>query len=72
MNIANKVKKISEYLLEDVTTIKTDYVVRKGIKLTNEYNDSVTPISMLEESDKAILNILFKDKIDDFYYVEKI
>ena len=69
--LKEKVKKISDNLLKE--DIKTDKeIIKNNIKLTNDYNYNIIPIGMINEEGISFLKTLFKDKINDYYYVEII
>ena len=70
--IRKKIEKISKILLSEDVKEKEEINEYNGIRLTNEYNDLVYPIGMLDEEEKSILRNIFKDKISKYYYVERI
>ena len=69
---ANKIKKISEELLKESRIERTSILEKNGLRLTNFYSDNVTPIGMLTEEQKDILRSYFRDRLDDYYYVENV
>ena len=71
-NRINKIKEISKMLLEENRKENYDILEKNGFRLTNFYSDNVLPIGMLNEEEMSLLRSYFRDRLDDYYYVETI
>lgn len=72
MKTLDKIRKLSQELLEENKIERSAVLEKNGFRITNFYSDNVIPIGMISEEDKSILRSYFKGILDDYYYVEKI
>lgn len=71
-SLSTTIKRISEELLKEDKIEKIDSLEKNGIRLTNFYSDNIIPIGMLSEEQLNLVKSYFKNKINDYYYVEII
>jgi hypothetical protein len=69
---AHLIKTLSKELLKENKVEKIESLEKNGIRLTNFYSDNIIPIGMLTEEQKELVKSYFKNKINDYYYVEII
>lgn len=71
-SLSTTIKRISEELLKEDKIEKIESLEKNGIRLTNFYSDNIIPIGMLSEEQLNLVKSYFKNKINDYYYVEII
>ena len=71
-SLSTTIKRISEELLKEDKIERIESLEKNGIRLTNFYSDNIIPIWMLSEEQLNLVKSYFKNKINDYYYVEII
>ena len=71
-SLSTTIKRISEELLKEDKIERIESLEKNGIRLTNFYSDNIIPIGMLSEEQLNLVKSYFKNKINDYYYVEII
>lgn len=71
-SLSTTIKRISEELLKEDKIERIETLEKNGIRLTNFYSDNIIPIGMLSEEQLNLVKSYFKNKINDYYYVEII